>query len=296
VAITGFNQKEAIMAGISIVRQYEVLMIFRLGKFTELRQPGMRWIWPIINNGSKKLDLRERVLSVPSQTAITKDNAPIDIDFLIYYRIMEESPEKSVIEVQDFIGAAVGIATTTLRAVIGDIPLDDVLAKREQINSVLRVKLDEVTVRWGVKVTAVEIREITPPHDIQASMNRQMAAERDRRATVTEAEGTRVAAVTVAEGEKASEILKAEGDKQAQILRAEAQREAQLLEAEGFASALERISTVAKDVDAKTMNLQYLETLKSLGDSPSTKFIFPMEFTSLIQSFRNLGSGDGDKK
>ena len=285
------------MAGLSIVRQYETLMVFYFGKFVELRKPGLRWLWPVINTGSKKLDLRERVLSVPSQTAITRDNAPIDIDFLIYYRIMEESPEKSVIEVQDFIGAAVGIATTTLRAVIGDIPLDDVLAKREQINSVLRVKLDEVTVRWGVKVTAVEIREITPPHDIQAAMNRQMAAERDRRATVTEAEGTKVAEITVAEGQKASEILKAEGDKQAQILRAEAQREAQLLEAEGFSRALDQIFSVAKNVDAKTMSLQYLETLKSLGDSPSTKFIFPMEFTSLMQSFRNLGSGgDGDSK
>jgi regulator of protease activity HflC (stomatin/prohibitin superfamily) len=284
------------MAGISIVRQYETLMIFRFGRYTELRAPGMRWLWPIINNGSRKLDLRERVLSVPSQTAITKDNAPIDIDFLIYYRIMQESPEKSVIEVQDFISAAVGIATTGLRAVIGDIPLDDVLAKREEINSILRVKLDEVTIRWGVKVTAVEIREITPPHDIQAAMNRQMAAERDRRATVTEADGHREAAITVAEGQKQSEILKAEGDRQAQILRAEAAREAQLLEAEGFANALEKISTIAKAVDTQTMSLQYLETLKSLGDSPSTKFIFPMEFTSLIQSFRNLGGGDDGKK
>ena len=174
---------------------------------------------------------------------------------------------------------------------IRDIALDDVLAQREQINDTLRVRLDEVTVRWGLKVTSVEIREITPPRDIQAAMNRQMTAERERRATVIEAEGSRVSSITIAEGEKQAQILRAEGDRQAQILRAEASQQAQILEADGFSQALSRIFTVAKTVDGKTMGLQYMETLKSLGESPSTKFIFPMEFSNLLQSVRGMFPG-----
>ncbi len=283
--------------GINVVRQWERMVVLRFGKFIEIRHPGIRWLWPFINGGTRKVDLRERFITIPSQTAITRDNAPIDIDFLIYLRVIEGEPQKSVIEVQDFIGAVQGVAITTLRAVIGDIALDDVLAKREQINDTLRVKLDEITVRWGVKVTSVEIREITPPRDIQAAMNRQMSAERERRAAVIEAEGSRVAAVTVAEGDKQAQILRAEGDRQAQILRAEAHQQAQVLEADGFAQALDRIFNVAKTVDGKTMGLQYLETLKSLGDSPSTKFVFPMEFTNLLASVRGMfpGAADGDK-
>ena len=273
---------------ITVVRQWERLVVLRFGKFIELRQPGIRWLWPMVNSGSRKLDLRERFIVIPHQTAITKDNAPIDVDFLIYFRVMDEGAEKSVMEVQDFVGAAQGIATTTLRAVIGDIPLDDVLSKREQINTVLRVKLDEVTSRWGVKVTTVEIREITPPKDIQASMNRQMAAERERRAVVTEAEGKRTASITVAEGEKQAAILKAEGEKQAAILRAEASRQSQVLQAEGYADALQRIFVVAQTLDPKTMGLQYLDTLKQIGNSPSTKYIFPMEFTNLMGTFRSM--------
>src|SRR4029078_11748688 len=148
----------------------------------------------------------------PSQTSITKDNAPISIDFLIYWRIVD--PYRSVVEVQHFEGALQNIATTTLRAVVGDILLDDVLSKRDQINEVLRIKLDEVTERWGGKVTTVESAEITPPRDVQDAMNRQLSAERTRRAVITESEGTRQSAINVAEGTKQSEILKAERDPQ----------------------------------------------------------------------------------
>ena len=159
--------------------------------------------------------------------------------------------------VANFPGALQGVATTTLRAVIGDILLDEVLSKREQINEVLRVKLDEVTERWGGKVTTVEIREITPPRDVQDAMNRQLSAERTRRAVITESEGNRQAAINVAEGQKQSEILKAEGDRQAAILRAE-----------GFSEALTRIFGAATGIDEKTMALQYLEALKALGSEP----------------------------
>jgi regulator of protease activity HflC (stomatin/prohibitin superfamily) len=173
---------------------------------------------------------------------------------------------------------------TTLRAVIGDISLDDVLSRRDEINQILQVKLDEITGRWGVKVTSVEIREIVPPREVQEAMNRQMSAERNRRATVTEAEGARQAAITVADGEKQAAILRAEGERQAAILRAE-----------GFSLALGHIYNVAKDIDARTLQLQYFETLKALGASPATKLIFPLEFTSLLAGFtaQSVGSRDG---
>jgi regulator of protease activity HflC (stomatin/prohibitin superfamily) len=253
-----------------VVQQYEKMVVFRLGRTNELmvRDPGLRFLVPVIDR-PVKVDVREQFIEVPSQTTITKDNAPINVDFLIYWRISD--PLKSVVNVVNFPGALQGVATTTLRAVIGDILLDEVLSKREQINEVLRVKLDEVTERWGGKVTTVEIREITPPRDVQEAMNRQLTAERTRRAVVTESEGSRQAAINVAEGQKQAEILKAEGDRQAAILRAE-----------GFSEALTRIYGAASGIDSKTMALQYLEALKALGSSPSTKFVIPTEFTRLL--------------
>jgi regulator of protease activity HflC (stomatin/prohibitin superfamily) len=253
------------------VMEYKRIVVFRLGRNIGRKGPGIIFLIPLVDQ-PVSVDLREQFLEIPQQTCITKDNAPISIDFLIYWKVSD--PELSVIQVANFAGASQGIATTTLRAVVGDISLDDVLAKREQINQVLRVKLDEVTERWGVKVTTVEIREILPPKDVQEAMTKQMSAERMRRAKVTEADGIKAAAITVAEGEKQSAILRAEGDRQSAILRAE-----------GFSLALEKIFAVAKGVDSKTLSLQYLEALKSLGTSPSTKFIFPMEFTNLIKPF-----------
>ena len=261
--------------GIRIVREYQRLVVFRLGRSIGQKGPGVVYLIPVVDR-AVLVDLREVFLEIPAQTCITKDNAPISIDFLIYWKVID--PQLSVIQVGNFAGAAQGIATTGLRAVIGDIILDDVLAKRDQINQILRAKLDEVTERWGVKVTTVEIREITPPRDVQEAMTRQMSAERSRRALVTEADGKKQAAITIAEGEKQAAILKAEGERQASILRAE-----------GLSLALDRISSVAKTVDTNTMSLQYLETLKALGTSPATKFVFPMEFTRLLQPFVDSG-------
>lgn len=257
-------------AAIKIVPEYTRIVVFRLGRAIGIRGPGIVFLIPIIDR-PVWVDLRERYLEITKQTCITKDNAPVDIDFLIYFKVFD--PLQSVINVQNFEGAATGIATTTLRAVIGDILLDDVLAKREEINRILRSKLDEVTERWGVKVTTVEIREILPPKDVQDAMIRQMSAERNRRAMVTEASGKKESAILVAEGEKQSSILRAEGDRQAAILRAE-----------GYAQALEILYNAAKKIDSKTMTLQYLDTLKELGKSESTKFILPMEFTELVES------------
>jgi regulator of protease activity HflC (stomatin/prohibitin superfamily) len=266
---------------IKVVQEYERLVVFRLGRCIGQKGPGLVWIWPVIDR-AVSADLREQVLEVPQQTCITKDNAPIDIDFLVYSRVVD--PVESVVRVADFARASQGVAMTTLRAVIGDISLDDVLSRRDEINQILQVKLDEITGRWGVKVTSVEIREIVPPREVQEAMNRQMSAERNRRATVTEAEGARQAAITVADGEKQAAILRAEGERQAAILRAE-----------GFSLALGHIYNVAKDIDARTLQLQYFETLKALGASPATKLIFPLEFTSLLAGFtaQSVGSRDG---
>jgi regulator of protease activity HflC (stomatin/prohibitin superfamily) len=271
---------------IRVVQQYEKMVVFRLGRTNEsmVRDPGLRFLIPVIDR-PVKVDVREQFIEVPSQTTITRDNAPINVDFLIYWRIAD--PLKSVVNVANFAGALQGVATTTLRAVIGDILLDEVLSKREQINEVLRVKLDEVTERWGGKVTTVEIREITPPRDVQDAMNRQLSAERTRRAVITESEGSRQAAINVAEGQKQAEILKAEGDRQAAILRAE-----------GFGQALTRIFEAAQGVDQKTMSLQYLEALKALGTGPATKFVIPMEFTRLLDPFVDFlaPAGDGGER
>lgn len=266
-------------SAIKIVAEYERLVVFRLGRVLALpRGPGIVWLWPIIDR-PVRVDLREQFLEIPQQSCITSDNAPILIDFLIYWKVT--NPHDSVVQVANFEGASQGIATTTLRAVIGDISLDDVLAKREQINNILRTKLDEVTARWGVKVTTVEIREILPPREVQDAMNRQMSAERNRRAMVTEAGGQKQSAILVAEGDKQSEILKAEGDRQATILRAEAEKQAQSLRAEGYATAISHVFQIAQTVDSNTMLIQYLQTLQNMAESPSTKWIFPMELATL---------------
>jgi regulator of protease activity HflC (stomatin/prohibitin superfamily) len=268
---------------IKIVREYQRLVLFRLGRAVGIRGPGLVFIFPIVDRVTW-VDLRELYLEIPHQTAITQDNAPISIDFIIFYKVVDAS--MSVLQVQNFAGAAQNIAATTLRSVVGDMSLDDVLSKREEMNTVLRTKLDEVTERWGVKVTNVEVREIIPPPTVQEAMTRQMSAERTRRAVVTEADGTKQAAITVAEGNKQSAILNAEGERQAAILRAE-----------GFSLALSKIFEVAQGLDANTMSLQYLEALKQIGSSPSTKFVVPVELANLLSGVSGLTGrsfgGDG---
>ena len=274
---------------VHIVPEYKRLVVLALGRYQGTKGPGFVLLFPPPVQTAMEVDLREFVMEIPQQTSITKDNAPISIDFLIYQKVVDAAD--SVLKIQNFRTAVQGIATTTLRAVIGDIPLDDVLAKREQINEVLRVQLDDNTQRWGVKVTTVENREITPPRDIQDAMNRQMSAERNRRAAILEAEG-----------KKQSAILVAEGDKQSNILQAEGQRQSQLLRAEGFSLALDKINEAAGHADVRTMTLQYLDALRQIGSSPSTKFVIPTEFTSLLQPLVGMtqrsseGGGNGPAK
>ncbi len=268
-----------VLAGLAIriVPEYQRLVVLRLGRLVGVRGPGLVPLIPLVDRGIRA-DLRERVFDVSPQSCITQDNASVAIDFLIYSKIVD--PASSVVNVQQYEGASRGIAITTLRAVVGDMLLDQVLSRREDINATLRGKLDEVTERWGIKVTAVEIREITPPREIQEAMTRQMSAERSRRAVILEADGKRDAAVRVADGQKQAAILEAEGARQAAILRAE-----------GYAKALEQISTVANHLDSQTMSLQYLEALKALGAAPSTKLVVPAEFTSLLRPLIEHTSG-----
>lgn len=280
IAIWAFILLVILFSAIRIVPEYQRLVVFRLGRVLSLRGPGLVLLIPFIDRGTR-VDLRETYFDVPPQSAITMDNAPVSIDFFVYMKVVDALP--SVLQVVDFFGAARGIAITTLRAVVGAMLLDDVLAKREQINEALRTRLDEVTNRWGIKVTAVEIREIVPPREIQEAMSRQMSAERSRRATVTEAEGRKEAAIRTAEGERAAAILRAEGEKQAIVLRSEGDRQAKILTAEGAAIGLDRIFDVAQKVDSKTMSLQYLDALRALGATEATKFVLPLELTKLIE-------------
>jgi len=259
-----------IAMSVRIVPQWAKLVVYRFGQANpnNVRNPGLRFLIPIADRGYQ-VDLREQFIEVPRQTAITKDNAPLGVDFLIYWKVVD--PLMSLVNVTNFSGALQGVAATSLRSVIGDIVLDEVLSQRERINETLRLKLDEVTERWGGKVTTVEIREILPPPAVQEAMNRQLSAERTRRAVITESEGTRQATINVAEGDKQSAILRAEGDRQAAILRAQ-----------GFSNALQTIFEAAKGIDQKTMALRYLDALKALGTGPATKFVIPLEFTQLI--------------
>ena len=277
--------------GVVVVQQYQRMIVQKFGTFIGTRRPGLHVLIPIMYHGTK-VDLRERVARVPTQKYITADNVVVDMDFVIYYRVMEDLAERAVLEVQNFETAVLNLAFATLRAVIGSTTLASALAERERIRDQLQVRMDDVTERWGVKVSQVEINEIDPPPGVKQAMEREKSAEAIKTADITESEGQRQAAINRAEGERQAAILEAEGARQAEILNAEGDQQAQVLRAEGFSSALERIYQVANTVDTKTMSLQYFDTLKALGNSPSTKWIFPMEFTNMLAPFLGMGSGN----
>jgi regulator of protease activity HflC (stomatin/prohibitin superfamily) len=265
---------------IKVVPEYERLVIFRLGRANAslVKGPGLTIVIPLVDR-AVKVDLRTSIMEVPAQTAITRDNAPISIDFLVYWRIAD--PLTSVLKVNPFDVALIGLAATSLRAVIGGHDLDEVLSKREQMNEQLKAKIEETVRTWGGEISSVEIREITPPADVQDAMNRQLSAERTRRAAITESEGQRQSAINIAEGEKQSAILRAEGERQSAILRAEAVRQAKIIEAQGEAEAIGAIDAVAKGVDERTLVLQRLETLRVIGASDASKVVVPAEIAGL---------------
>ncbi len=279
--------------GLILVQQYQRLVVQKFGTFVGTRRSGLHFLMPVIYHGTK-VDLRERVTRVPTQKYITADNVVVDMDFVIYYRVMEEYAERAVLEVQNFELAVVNLTFATLRAVIGGTTLSEALAERERIRDALQVRMDEVTERWGVKISQVEINEIDPPPGVKAAMEREKSAEAIKTAEITESEGARQSQINVAEGEKQASILSAEGERQSEILKAEGEQQAAVLRASGFSEALERINSVASTADGRTMSLQYFDTLKSLGESPSTKWIFPMEFTSMLGNFLGMGGNQGN--
>ena len=274
--------------GIVVVKQFERMVVLKWGQWVGNKEAGFQFLVPIVFNG-RIVDLREQVERVPTQKYITKDNVVIDMDFVLYYRVLPDQAEKSVIGVTDHRAAVRSQAVADLRSIVGQITLAEALAERDKIQGQLQATLDENTGRWGVKVQGVAINEIDPPQGVKAAMEREKSAGAIKTAEITESEGQRQAQINRAEGEKQAAILQAEGERQAEILQAEGDQQAAILRAEGFSAALDRIYQVANTVDVKTMSLQYFETLKSLGSSPSTKFIFPMEFTSMLQPFLGLG-------
>lgn len=278
-------------AGIVIVQQQERMVVQRFGRFDKVVGPGFRFLIPIIFTGTK-VGIWERTQRVPTQKYITTDNVVVDLDFVIYYQVLpdEENPRRAVLDVQDFEVAVVNLAVAELRSIIGNITLAEALAERERIQGRLQMALDENTGRWGVKVRNVAINEIDPPPGVKQAMEREKSAAAIKTAEITESEGQRQAQINRAEGEKQSAILQAEGNRQAAILEAEGEQQATVLRAQGFSTALEQVYNVANTIDGKTMSLQYFDTLKSLGSSPSTKFIFPMEFTSMLSPFLGMGA------
>ena len=277
--------------GIVIVKQFERMVVLKWGRLDRTSSAGFRFVVPIVENG-RIVDLRERVRRVPTQKYITADNVVVDMDFVLYFRVLPEEAEKAVLNVENVEAAVINAAVADLRSVIGSTTLASALAEREKVRDTLQLQLDEETGRWGVKVTQVAINEIDPPPGVKAAMEREKSAAAIKTADITESEGQRQAQINRAEGEKQAAILSAEGERQAEILQAEGDQQATVLRAEGFSTALDRIYQVASTVDAKTMSLQYFDTLKSLGSSPSTKFIFPMEFTSMLSPFLGLGGGN----
>ncbi len=287
--------------GFSVVQQQERLVVQRFGRFVRVMGPGLRFLAPVIYSG-QKVGIWELTERVPTQKYITTDNVVVDMDFVIYYQVIPDgdNPRKAVLDVQNFRAAVVNLAVAELRSIIGNITLAEALAERERIQGQLQLSLDENTGRWGVKVRNVAINEIDPPPGVKQAMEREKSAAAIKTADVTESEGQRQSQINRAEGEKQSAILQAEGNREAAILEAEGDQQATVLRAQGFSTALERIYSVANTIDAKTMSLQYFDTLKSLGSSPSTKFIFPMEFTSMLAPFLGMGGnaqqGNGDSK
>lgn len=269
-----------ITSGVKIVQPYEQAIYMRLGKFVRVLNQGLNVVCPLINQ-VVKLDLRTEVLDVPKQEVITKDNSPVEVDAVIYIKVTD--PKNAFFEVTNYRLATVNLAQTTLRSIIGEMELDQILSSRERINVSLRDILDENTDKWGVKIEAVEIREVDPARKVKDSMEEQTSAERKRRAAILEADGQKRAAILEAEGKKRSMILEAEGKRQSMILEAEGQRLATILEGQGEAQRLRIMSVGAASMDSKAMSVLSMQTLQEVGKGESSKFFFPMELTKLVE-------------
>ncbi|MCI4329252.1 MAG: SPFH/Band 7/PHB domain protein [Thermoplasmata archaeon] len=261
------------------VQPYQQGVVTRFGSYRGLINPGLNIISPL--SKVVRIDLRTQVLEVPRQEVITKDNSPTNVDAIIYIKVVDAS--KAIFQVQDYHVATVALAQTTLRSIVGDMELDEVLYNRDRINTRLRDILDEATDRWGVRVEAVEIKEVDPVGPVKAAMEEQTSAERQRRAAVLRADGEKRSAILVAEGQKRSRILQAEGLRQSKILEAEGGRMATILEAQGESQRLRILSLGAGTLDAKALTVLTLDTVSNLGDGQATKILFPFEFSRLME-------------
>ena len=292
LAVIGFFLFVYVLSGVKIVRPYQRGVVEQLGKFKNTVDPGLQIIIPFIQT-VRLVDMREQVIDVPPQEVITKDNVVVSVDAVIYYEPTD--PQRLIYNVANFILAVTKLAQTNLRNVVGDMQLDQALTSRDTINHGLRDILDDATDKWGVRVVRVEIQRIDPPPEVVAAMHAQMRAERDRRATVTEARGYQEAAITRADGEKQSSILAAEGRRQAAVLDAEGDAQAIELRAtaeqlrleklgrgEGEAARARLTGIKAADADNVVLTVEYLEALQRIGDGRATKLVIPAEFSGLL--------------
>jgi regulator of protease activity HflC (stomatin/prohibitin superfamily) len=265
---------------VTIVPQAQAKVVERLGRYSRTLDAGLALIVPFVDRVKPLIDLREQVVSFPPQPVITEDNLVISIDTVIYFQVTD--PKSATYEIADYIGAIEQLTVTTLRNVIGGMTLEDTLTSRDKVSGALRIVLDEATGRWGIRVNRVELKAVDPPASIQEAMEKQMRAERDRRA-----------AILTAEGVKQSQILTAEGEKQSAILRAEGHREAQILEAQGEAQAIATVFDAVHraDVDERVLAYQYLQKLPDIADGEASKlWIIPSELTNALG---RLGSALG---
>ncbi|MBN2114844.1 MAG: SPFH/Band 7/PHB domain protein [Acidimicrobiia bacterium] len=272
-----------VAAGLKIVSQFEKGLVERFGRYDRMVDPGLRWIWPFIER-IRRVDMREQVVDVPPQEVITEDNVVVTVDAVVYYRATD--PVKLRYNVANFILAATKLAQTNLRNIVGDMDLDEALTSREAINTQLRQVLDEATDVWGTQVVRVEIQRIDPPPDVTEAMHRQMKAERDRRAIVTEAEGDKTAQILRAEGVKQARILEAQGQAQAIREVADADKFKLLTVAEGEGQAIERIFGAIHigNPSPDLIAIRYLDALARIADGKATKLFLPVEMSGILSS------------
>ena len=290
----------SVVKAVQIIPQATAAVIERLGRFKSTADPGLAFLVPFIDKVRERIDLREQVVSFPPQPVITQDNLTVNIDTVVYYQVTD--PKSAVYEISDYILGVEQITTTTLRNVVGGMSLEETLTSRDQINTVLRGELDEATGRWGIRVARVEIKAIDPPASIQESMERQMKADREKRAMILTAEGQRESAIRSAEGQKQSQILSAEGaktaailnaeaDRQSRILRAQGDRAARYLEAQGQAKAIEKVFAAIKagKPTPELLAYQYLQTLPQMAQGEANKvWLVPSDFGKALEGFTRM--------
>ena len=296
----------AVLRSVLIVPQASVAIVERLGRYKATREAGLAFLVPFVDKVRQRVDMREQVVTFPPQSVITQDNLTVHVDTVVYYKVID--PKSALYGVANFIVGVEQITTTTLRNVVGGLSLEQTLTSRDQINSVLRGELDEATHRWGIRINRVEIKAIDPPASIQDSMERQMKADREKRAMILTAEGQKQSAIQTAEGQKQSQILAAEGAKQAAILAAEAERQSRILraqgdraarylQAQGQAKAIEKVFAAIKagKPTPELLAYQYLQTLPQMAQGDANKvWVVPSDFGKALEGFTRMLGAPGE--